>query len=97
MKRIWLSLAVVALSLGLGGTAFGQEKKPATFGALAATQCGLAFFGIDNVLFASDTPFEPAPGVYIRETIHVIENLGLTDAEKDRIYRTNAERLLKLA
>lgn len=67
----------------------------ALFGALAATQCGLAFFGIDRVLFASDTPYEPEPGLYIRETIRVIESLGLSDADKDRIYRGNAERLLR--
>jgi predicted TIM-barrel fold metal-dependent hydrolase len=66
----------------------------ALFGALAATRCGLDFFGIDQVLFASDTPFEPAPGVYIRETIGVIEALGLSAAEKKQIYRGNAERLL---
>lgn len=66
----------------------------ALFGARAATQCGLAFFGVDHVLFASDTPFEPAPGVYIRETIGVIESLDLPDGDKERIYRGNAERLL---
>jgi predicted TIM-barrel fold metal-dependent hydrolase len=68
----------------------------ALFGALAATRCGLAFFGADRVLFASDTPFEPVPGLYIRETIRVIEELGLTAEDKDRIYRGNAERLLNL-
>lgn len=68
----------------------------ALFGALPATQCGLAFFGIDHVLFASDTPFEPEPGLYIRETIRVIESLGLSAEERERIYRTNAERLLNL-
>ena len=69
----------------------------ALFGALAATQCGLAFFGVDHVLFASDTPFEPTPGLYIRETIGVIESLDLPAEDKERIYRGNAERLLKLA
>jgi predicted TIM-barrel fold metal-dependent hydrolase len=68
----------------------------ALFGALPATQCGLAFFGIDHVLFASDTPFEPTPGLYVRETIRVIESLGLSDQDKDRIYRKNAERMLNL-
>jgi len=68
----------------------------ALFGARAATQCGLAFFGVDHVLFASDTPFEPQPGLYIRETLRVIESLELAAEEKERIYRSNAERLLKL-
>jgi len=66
----------------------------ALFGADAATECGLKFFGVDRVLFASDCPFEPTPGLYIRETIRVIENLNLTAAEKDAIYRGNAARLL---
>ena len=66
----------------------------ALFGADAATDCGLRFFGVDRVLFASDTPFEPTPGLYIRETIRVIENLDLTPDEKDRIYRGNAAQLL---
>jgi len=72
----------------------------ALFGAAAATQCGLEFFGVDRVVFASDMPFEPEPGMYARETIAAIERavdrLGLTAAQKDQIYRGNAQRLLKL-
>ena len=68
----------------------------ALFGAGPATRCGLDFFGVDRVLFASDTPFEPEPGVYIRETIAVIEALGLSAEDKEKIYRGNAERLLNL-
>jgi predicted TIM-barrel fold metal-dependent hydrolase len=69
----------------------------ALFGAKPATQCGLEFFGVDHVVFASDMPFEPTPGLYARETIQVIESLDLTADEKDRIYRRNAEKLLKIA
>jgi aminocarboxymuconate-semialdehyde decarboxylase len=69
----------------------------ALFGGRAGTVCGLDFFGVDHVLFASDAPFEPTPGLYIRETISVIDSLDLTADEKDRIYRRNAERLLNLA
>jgi uncharacterized protein len=68
----------------------------ALFGADAATECGLKFFGVDKVLFASDTPFEPTPGLYIRETIRVIESLDLSAEDKDLIYRKNAVQLLKL-
>jgi predicted TIM-barrel fold metal-dependent hydrolase len=66
----------------------------ALFGGAAATQCGLTFFGLDRVLFASDVPFEPAPGLYIRETIRCVESLPISAADKDQIYRGNAERLL---
>lgn len=68
----------------------------ALFGARPATVCGLEFFGIDNIVFASDTPFEPTPGLYIRETIKVIESLDLTPDQKDQIFRRNAEKLLKI-
>jgi predicted TIM-barrel fold metal-dependent hydrolase len=68
----------------------------ALFGAGPAVRCGLEFFGIDHVLFASDMPFEPVPGMYARETIENIEALDLTAAQKDQIYRGNALRLLKL-
>jgi len=68
----------------------------ALFGARSATICGLDFFGLDNVVFASDTPFEPTPGLYIRETIRIIESLDLTADQKDQIFRRNAMRLLKL-
>jgi len=69
----------------------------ALFGAQAGTKCGLDFFGVDHVVFASDMPFEPTPGLYARETIEVIEKLGLNAEEKERIYRKNAERLLKIS
>lgn len=68
----------------------------ALFGASAGIRCGLSFFGADHVLFASDTPFEPEPGLYIRETIRAIESLDLGLEDKERIYRRNAERLLRL-
>ncbi len=68
----------------------------ALFGAGPATKCGLAFFGVDNVVFASDMPFEPAPGLYARETIRCLEDLGLSAADKEKIYQGNAEKLLKL-
>jgi len=68
----------------------------ALFGSAAGTRCGLNFFGVDRVLFASDTPFEPEPGIYIRETINVIDALEITPEDRDRIYHKNAQRLLKL-
>jgi uncharacterized protein len=69
----------------------------ALFGATTATECGLKFFGVDRVVFASDMPFDPAPGLYARETIRIIDGLDITADERDRIYRRNAERLLGLA
>lgn len=69
----------------------------ALFGSVAGTKCGLAFFGADKVLFASDSPFDPEKGpAYIRETIKVIEELPLSDTDRQKIFEGNAKRLLKL-
>jgi predicted TIM-barrel fold metal-dependent hydrolase len=66
----------------------------AVFGSRAATECGLNFFGIDQVVFASDAPFDPEGGsMYIRETLKVIDNLAIGDADRHKIYQGNAERL----
>ena len=69
----------------------------AVFGSIPATECGLAFFGSDRVLFASDAPFDPERGSgYIRETIRVIDNITASIEDKQKIYEGNARRLLKL-
>ncbi len=69
----------------------------ALFGSLSGTICGLDFFGVDNVLFASDSPFDPEKGPgYIRETIRIIEELPISDEERKKIFEGNARRLLKL-
>lgn len=66
-------------------------------GAKAATVCGISFFGADHTLFASDCPFdkEKGPG-YIRSTKEAIEAVGLSNADKEKIYHKNAERLFGL-
>ena len=69
----------------------------ALFGAAAGTKCGLDFFGVEHVLFASDTPFEPQPGVYIQETFDVIDRLEVGDADRARIYAGNLSALLRLS
>ena len=70
----------------------------AVFGSKAATECGLKFFGTDQVVFASDAPFDPEGGsLYIRETLKVIDSLSITDAERQKIYQGNAERLFNRA
>jgi predicted TIM-barrel fold metal-dependent hydrolase len=66
----------------------------AVFGSRAATVCGLEFFGIDKVVFASDSPFDPERGPgYIRETIKIIDNLDLSPEARDKIYYKNLEKL----
>jgi len=66
-------------------------------GAAAPLACGLAFFGVDKIVFASDCPFDPEGGpMFIREGIRSIEDLKLSEGDKRKIYFGNAQRLLKL-
>ena len=70
----------------------------AVFGSRPATECGLAFYGADRVLFASDCPFDPERGPgYIRDTIAIIESLELSAEDRAKICHRNAETLLGLA
>ncbi|HUW63659.1 MAG TPA: amidohydrolase family protein [Spirochaetia bacterium] len=69
----------------------------ALFGARAATRCGYEFFGEDQVLFASDCPFDPEGGsLFIRETIRVLDSLELGSQELHKIYELNARKILNL-
>jgi predicted TIM-barrel fold metal-dependent hydrolase len=69
----------------------------ALFGSTAGTECGLKFFGVDNCLFASDCPFDPEGGpMYIRETIRVLNELGVSNEDRIKLYDTNTRHLLKL-
>ncbi len=66
----------------------------AVFGADAATVCGLAFYPLDQVLFASDCPFDPEKGPgYIRETLRILDGLDLAKEARDKIYYKNLETL----
>jgi predicted TIM-barrel fold metal-dependent hydrolase len=63
-----------------------------------AIRCVIDFFGVDHVLFASDSPFDPEKGPgYIRATIANLEALGLPAPDKQAIYEGNARSLLALA
>ncbi len=67
----------------------------AMFGAAHAIRCCIEFFGVDRILFASDTPFDPEKGPgYIRSTIANLESLDLSDADREKIYSGNARRVL---
>lgn len=69
----------------------------ATFGSRAAIECGLAFFGVERMLFASDMPFDPEEGPgYIRETLRAIREMDLSEADRAKILSGNAERIFGL-
>lgn len=69
----------------------------ATFGSRPAMVCGLEFYGVDRVLFASDCPFDPEKGpAYIRETIKVLDSLDLSQTDREKLCHGNAEKLFGL-
>ena len=86
----------------------GMARKPIEYfrmfyadtvlgGSASALRCGLDFFGMDRIVFASDCPFDPEGGpMFIREGIRSVEDLGLSEAEKRKIYYENALRLLNM-
>ena len=47
--------------------------------------------GVDRVLYAMDYPYQ-----FVPEEVAVIDNLPISDADKKRLYQTNAERVFKL-
>jgi len=66
-------------------------------GGRAGTVCGIEFYGVDHVLFASDAPFGPEGGAgYIRSTMKVIESLDLPSSDKAKICFRNALDFFKL-
>ena len=65
-------------------------------GSAAALRCGLEFFGADHVVFASDCPFDPEGGpMFIREGIRSIEEMHLSEVDREKIYLGNALRLMR--
>ncbi|MSQ73404.1 MAG: amidohydrolase [Betaproteobacteria bacterium] len=66
-------------------------------GSTSALRCGLDFFGIDKIVFASDCPFDPEGGpMFIREGIRSVEDLNLSEGDKRKLYFGNAMKLLRL-
>lgn len=69
----------------------------ASFGSREAIECGLAFFGVDRLLFGTDMPFDPEGGAgYIRDTLSAIDGMALGFKEREAILSGNAYRLLGL-
>ena len=63
----------------------------AMFGTHIGIECGLQFFGIDHAVFSTDCPFAP-----VKETFDSIDRLGLTEADRKKLFGGNAARLMKL-
>lgn len=69
----------------------------ATFGAAAPLLCGLSFFGVPKIVFASDMPFDPEGGPgYIRSTLEALNNIDLTLSQRRDILAKNIRRFANL-
>jgi aminocarboxymuconate-semialdehyde decarboxylase len=69
----------------------------ASFGSKISIQAGLRFFGANNLLFATDSPFDFQGGTsHIESTIKAIESLNLSTQERDKIFSGNINRIAKL-
>jgi aminocarboxymuconate-semialdehyde decarboxylase len=65
-------------------------------GAAHALECGLKFFGSDQVIFATDYPYGPEHGEHwVKETLHQIKNTNLSQAEKGKILGENLQSLFE--
>jgi aminocarboxymuconate-semialdehyde decarboxylase len=66
----------------------------AVFGGKPATECGLAFYPTEKLVFASDCPFDPEKGTYyIRETLKIFDSLDLSKAKYKAIMHGNLEKI----
>jgi aminocarboxymuconate-semialdehyde decarboxylase len=64
----------------------------AVFGGIPATKCGLEFFPLEKIVFASDCPFDPEGGtMYPRVTLQILDSLNIPKADRDKIDYKNLE------
>ena len=68
-----------------------STATPRCSAPISGSSCGLEFFGIDHAVFSTDCPFAP-----VRETFRSVEDLGLSDEDRDKLYGGNARRLMRL-
>lgn len=66
----------------------------AVFGGEPATRAGFEFYDLDKIVFASDCPFDPEKGtMYIRETLRILEGLGRSKADMEKVWHGNLEAI----
>jgi aminocarboxymuconate-semialdehyde decarboxylase len=64
----------------------------AAFGGVPATKCGMEFYPMEKIIFASDCPFDPEGGtMFPRVTLEIMESLNLPKADHDKVFFQNLE------
>jgi aminocarboxymuconate-semialdehyde decarboxylase len=65
-----------------------------TIGSVPALRCGIDFFGVDRVMFATDMPFDSQGGrKYIEVALKAMDAIDLPAAAKARIFEHNARHV----
>lgn len=68
-----------------------------TIGSVPALRCGLEFFGVDRVMFATDMPFDTVGGrKYIDVALRAMEEIDLPEAHTAKIFEHNARRVFRV-
>ena len=68
-----------------------------TIGSVPALRCGLDFFGVNRVMFATDMPFDTQGGLkYIEVALQAMAAIDLSPADKAKIFEHNARRVFRL-
>lgn len=66
-------------------------------GNTPALMCAYDFFGADQMLFATDSPYDNTLGERVyRETIAGVEAMDIPDSDKKKIFEDNARKLFRL-
>jgi aminocarboxymuconate-semialdehyde decarboxylase len=65
-----------------------------TIGSVPALRCGIDFFGVDRVMFATDMPFDTQGGLkYIDVALKAMDAIDLSPMDKAKIFEYNACRV----
>jgi len=65
-----------------------------TIGSVPALRCGLEFFGVDRVLFATDMPFDTQGGrKYVEVALQAMAAIDMPPDDQAKIYEHNARRI----
>lgn len=67
-------------------------------GNTSALMCAYDFYGADHLLFGTDMPFDTEYGERnLRQIIEAIEGMDISNLEKQKIFESNAKKLLRLS
>ena len=67
----------------------------AILGNSKALELAIDYFGVDKVLYGTDSPFGIMPNGAIKEIEEAIDMLPITDSDKEKIYNKKILNLLK--